>query len=99
MSLLKDGAGSLAGGLVQGADEISGTTPGEETIDMFASPVNAEETMITTVENNGHAMAPYMMSVGLWVGCLARLVGQQSIRTVSGCCAPGAASDLPAPRS
>ena len=71
MSLLKDGAGSLADGLVQGADEISGTTPGEETIDMFASPVNAEETMITTVENNGHAMAPYMMSVGLWVGCLA----------------------------
>ena len=26
---------------------------------------------MTTVENNGHAMAPYMMSVGLWVGCLA----------------------------
>ena len=26
---------------------------------------------MTTVENNGHAMAPYMMSVGLWVGSLA----------------------------
>lgn len=38
---------------------------------MFASPVKDKETKITHVENNGHAMAPYMMSVGLWVGCLA----------------------------
>ena len=38
---------------------------------MFATPITDEETKITTVENNGHAMAPYMMSVGLWVGCLA----------------------------
>lgn len=40
-------------------------------ISMFAAPVREEETQMTTVENNGHAMAPYMMSVGLWVGCLA----------------------------
>lgn len=26
---------------------------------------------MTEVPNNGHAMAPYMMSVGLWVGALA----------------------------
>ncbi len=38
---------------------------------MFAAPVDTEETQITEVANNGHAMAPYMMSVGLWVGCIA----------------------------
>lgn len=39
--------------------------------DMFAAPVETKETQITRVENNGHAMAPYMMSVALWVGCIA----------------------------
>ena len=38
---------------------------------MFADPAVTKETQITEVENNGHAMAPYMMSVGLWVGCIA----------------------------
>ena len=38
---------------------------------MFAAPVETKETQITRVENNGHAMAPYMMSVALWVGCIA----------------------------
>ena len=37
----------------------------------LSAPIEDEETQITTVENNGHAMAPYMMSVGLWVGALA----------------------------
>lgn len=34
-------------------------------------PVEAKETQITDVRNNGHAMAAYMMSVGLWVACIA----------------------------
>ena len=71
ISQLKDGADILTDSLSKGADEASDTTTDEKTIDMFASPVNAKETQITKVENNGHAMAPYMMSVGLWVGCLA----------------------------
>ena len=29
-------------------------------ISMFAAPVKEEETQMTTVENNGHAMAPYI---------------------------------------
>ena len=43
----------------------------QKTEDMFAAPVNTTEKQMTTVENNGHAMAPYMMSVALWVGCIA----------------------------
>ena len=71
MAQLQDGADVLADSLSEGAEEASATTADEDTIHMFASPVNTDETQITTVENNGHAMAPYMMSVGLWVGCLA----------------------------
>jgi putative membrane protein len=38
---------------------------------MFSSPVELDKEEYTTVADNGHAMAPYMMSVGLWVGTLA----------------------------
>lgn len=68
---LRDGADALSEGLSDGAGETSTLDAGENTFNMFASPVTADETQITEVENNGHAMAPYMMSVGLWVGCLA----------------------------
>ena len=38
---------------------------------MISSPVKSNETKISNVENNGHAMAAYMMCVGLWVLCIA----------------------------
>ena len=43
----------------------------EEIVDMFAAPLEIKEEQVTYVADNGHAMAPYMMSVGLWVGCIA----------------------------
>ena len=68
---LEDGSDTLATSLNDGAKEVKETNASNDTISMFATPITDEETKITTVENNGHAMAPYMMSVGLWVGCLA----------------------------
>lgn len=68
---LEDGSDTLATSLNDGAKEVKETNASDDTISMFATPITDEETKITTVENNGHAMAPYMMSVGLWVGCLA----------------------------
>ena len=68
---LEDGASELSDSLQDGAKEIRDTNTGEAVTDMFSSPVDATETQITKVENNGHAMAPYMMSVALWVGCIA----------------------------
>ena len=68
---LSDGAKELSDKLSDGAKEIKDTNTNKKVINMFSSPVDAKETMITTVENNGHAMAPYMMSVALWVGCIA----------------------------
>lgn len=43
----------------------------DETFDMIASPVETQHKEISIVENNGHAMAPYMMSVALYVAALA----------------------------
>lgn len=71
MTKLQDGAKDLHDGIKDGADEVKEINTNDETYEMFAEPVEDQETKITKVENNGHAMAPYMMSVGLWVGCLA----------------------------
>lgn len=71
MEQLNDGSGQLEEALSDGAEEIKGVKAEDENIDMFASPVTDQETKMTEVKNNGHAMAPYMMSVGLWVGALA----------------------------
>lgn len=49
----------------------AGKEQAEDTAEMFAAPLEIEEEQITYVADNGHAMAPYMMSVGLWVGCIA----------------------------
>lgn len=66
-----DGAKTLEDELEKGAAQIQQTSLTENTEEMFAAPVNTEETQITNVADNGHAMAPYMMSVALWVGCIA----------------------------
>ena len=71
MTKLKDGSSTLSSSLSEGADQVKSTKSSDTTVSMFATPIEDEETQITTVENNGHAMAPYMMSVGLWVGALA----------------------------
>ena len=68
---VSEGAETLAKELGSGAEQIRETNTSDQAADMFAAPINAEETQITEVANNGHAMAPYMMSVGLWVGCIA----------------------------
>lgn len=66
-----EGADTLSKELGSGAEQIRETNTSDQAVDMFAAPVDTEETQITEVANNGHAMAPYMMSVGLWVGCIA----------------------------
>ena len=68
---LEKGAGTLKDALEEGGSSAGNSVLSEEGMDMFAAPAVTKETQITEVENNGHAMAPYMMSVGLWVGCIA----------------------------
>ncbi len=71
LSELKDGANELSTALQDGADEVKDNTASDATLDMFSAPVDAEETQVTTVNDNGSAMSAYMMCVGLWVGALA----------------------------
>ena len=71
MKTLDNGAEKLYKGLSDGAEKASETSLSEYSKEMFASPVQTHETQISTVENNGSAMAAYMMCAGLWVAALA----------------------------
>lgn len=66
-----EGNGTLTASLADGAAQVKAVSHTEDTLDMFAGPVEAEEAQLAEVPDNGHAMAAYMMSVGLWVGCIA----------------------------
>ena len=73
---LKNGTSLLASEAARISSETEVFSDGsreqrDETVDMFAAPLEIEEEQVTYVADNGHAMAPYMMSVGLWVGCIA----------------------------
>ncbi len=68
---LSDGSGTLWSSIQDGADEVNDIDSTDATYEMVSSPITATETYASTVENNGHAMAAYMMAVGLWVACLA----------------------------
>lgn len=65
-----DGVTTLNDALKSGAED-SKIDSTDKTTDMVATPVETSHKEISKVENNGHAMAPYMMSVGLYVTCLA----------------------------
>ena len=71
LSDLKDGADTLKTGLEDGQKTIDENKGDDAVYEMISSPVKSNETKISNVENNGHAMAAYMMCVGLWVLCIA----------------------------
>ena len=71
LSDLKDGANTLKTGLEDGKKTIDENKGDDAVYEMISSPVKSNETKISNVENNGHAMAAYMMCVGLWVLCIA----------------------------
>ncbi|MEG0591815.1 MAG: YhgE/Pip domain-containing protein [Coprobacillus sp.] len=66
----KTGVNTLNRSLDDGAKKSQIET-NDETFSMLASPIETKHQEISVVENNGHAMAPYMMSVALYVACLA----------------------------
>lgn len=68
---LIDGTTTLSEGLSDGAAKLDDTNKNEVNAMMFSNPLETTETKLTNVNDNGHAMAAYMMSVGLWVACLA----------------------------
>ena len=73
MDEMLDGTTELHDGIQDGSDELNEKLEyvSDETDEFMSAPVDTNENMVTTVPNNGHAMAPYMMSVALWIGALA----------------------------
>lgn len=68
---LNTGTNTLSTSLAAGAEKVNAVKTNDDTNDMLSNPVISKEKKITNVENNGHAMAAYMMSVGLWVAGIA----------------------------
>ena len=71
LSVLQDGSRTLKSKLSDGAAQAGKVKDSKKTVGMFASPVKTEHSQMSDVQNNGHAMAPYMMSVALYVACIA----------------------------
>lgn len=68
---LKAGSNELAGSLEEGAEEINGTQLTDANYEMIAAPASATESQLSKVPNYGHALAPYILSLGLYVGALS----------------------------
>ncbi len=68
-----DGTKTLQTSLLDASVNLKDKTSNinDDTSEMFSAPIDTKETQITTVADNGHAMAAYMMVVGIWVGCMA----------------------------
>lgn len=66
------GGQTLASQLKQGSKEIDQSSQvSQSTIDMFATPVELKHTEYSEVNNYGSGLAPYFLSVALFVGALA----------------------------
>ena len=67
---LNAGAGQLATALGKGAKTINGIKTSNRTAKMFAEPSKTKSHSYSYVPNYGHALAPYVLSVALYVGAL-----------------------------
>uniref|UniRef100_UPI00046F60A9 YhgE/Pip family protein n=1 Tax=Paenibacillus zanthoxyli TaxID=369399 RepID=UPI00046F60A9 len=67
---LKTGSSELAGKLNDAADKTGGIKTTDETVSMFAEPVELNQETLSEVPNYGTGLAPYFLSLGLFVGAL-----------------------------
>lgn len=67
---LNAGAGELADKLISGAEKVNAVQPSKKAAKMFAAPTTVKHTNYSYVPNYGHALAPYVLSVALYVGIL-----------------------------
>ena len=70
LQTLQEGVKTLDESLTEGVEKANLHIK-DSTLDMMSAPVETSHEEISTVTNNGHAMAPYMMSVALYVAALA----------------------------
>ena len=67
---LNAGASQLATSLEGGAKKINGIKTSPRTAKMFAEPTALKHTDYSYVPNYGHALAPYVLSLAIYVGAL-----------------------------
>lgn len=67
---LKDGSGELASQLTDGAKTVNDIKLTSRTADMFSAPTKTTQKHYSYVANYGHALAPYVLSLALYVGAL-----------------------------
>lgn len=67
---LQQGASELAARLRDGVARLAMQPTGEATAQHIASPVGVKESEVGTVKNYGHALAPYVQSLALYIGAI-----------------------------
>ncbi|WP_461224723.1 YhgE/Pip family protein [Lacticaseibacillus suihuaensis] len=67
---LGDGAKTLSTSLGAGAKQVNGIKLSDKTAKMFAAPTKLHHGYYSKVDNYGHALAPYVLSLALYVGAL-----------------------------
>nr|WP_221401401.1 YhgE/Pip domain-containing protein [Paenibacillus phyllosphaerae] len=67
---LKDGSGELADKLTEAAEKTAEVKSGDETVSMFSDPVKITENADRKVEKYGIGIAPYFLSLALFMGGL-----------------------------
>ncbi|QIL50281.1 YhgE/Pip domain-containing protein [Weissella coleopterorum] len=67
---LKDGNGTLASALQAGADKAGGIKITDRNIKQFVSPAKLSHSKYSSVPNYGYALAPYVLSLALFVGAI-----------------------------
>ena len=70
LTTIGDGTNTLTSSL-KDASKKSNIKSTNKTYKQMSTPVDTEKKELTNMPNNGHAMAPYMMSVALYVACMA----------------------------
>ena len=70
LTTIGDGTNTLTSSL-KDASKMSNIKSTNKTYKQMSTPVDTEKKELTNMPNNGHAMAPYMMSVALYVACMA----------------------------
>lgn len=70
LTTIGEGTNTLTSSL-KDASKKSNMKSTNKTYKQMSTPVDTQKKEITNMPNNGHAMAPYMMSVALYVACMA----------------------------
>ncbi|WP_295745559.1 YhgE/Pip domain-containing protein [uncultured Limosilactobacillus sp.] len=83
INLLSRGVNRLAVGLANGQHQLHQHQPHRQSAEMFASPTRLQHGHYSQVPNYGHAMAPFMMATGLFIGVLIFTLALPSSRILA----------------